>query len=88
VEGVEAAAQRSARTVAITNYVQSPLAKTADLVLETSFEEQRAVASVSSSNIAQICLLDALYFIVGSWRSRGARALAEVAEERVQRLLR
>jgi len=88
VESLQSAAEHGARTVAITNYPQSPLANAAELVLVTSFDEQRANAAVSSSHIAQLCLLDALYFVIGSWRSRGATALAEVAEDRVQRLLR
>lgn len=88
VESVETARKCSARTVAVTNYPQSPLAKACDFLLTTSFEERRANAAVSSSHIAQLCLLDALYFVVGNWRSRGAIALADQAEKRVQQLLR
>lgn len=88
VAGIEAAGECGARTVALTNYPQSPLARACDRVLLTACEERRINAAVSSSQIAQLCLVDALYFVVGGWRSRGARALAEAAEDRVRRLLR
>ena len=88
VEGIETARACAAHTVALTNYPQSALAKASHFVLTTSFEERRANAAVSSSHIAQLCIIDALYFVVGSWRSPCASALAEVAEKRVQRLLR
>lgn len=88
---VEAAAQareRGATTVALTNYPQSPLAQTCEHALITAFREHRINAAVSSSRIAQLCVIDALYFIVGSWEKEEATKLADEAEERVSRMLR
>ena len=88
VEAIQTARRRGARTVAVTNYPQSPLGKTASLQLITAFHEHRINAAVSSSITAQLCVINSLYFILGSWAGRGARKLADQAEERSQKLLR
>ena len=88
VEAVRTAQRRGARTVAITNYPQSPLASAADLQLITAFHEHRINAAVSSSITAQLCVINSLYFILGSWGGRKARKLADEAEERSRKLLR
>ncbi len=88
VEAVQTARRRGARTVAITNYPQSPLAGACDLQLITAFHEHRINAAVSSSITAQLCVINSLYFILGSWGGRDARKLADQAEERSQKLLR
>jgi len=88
IEAVQEANRRKAKTVALTNYPQSPLAVASQYQLITAFREHRINAAVSSSRIAQMCIIDALYFIVASRCSEGARRLADAAEERVQKLLR
>jgi DNA-binding MurR/RpiR family transcriptional regulator len=88
VEAVRTARRRGARTVAITNYPQSPLAESTDLQLITAFHEHRVNAAVSSSITAQLCVINSLYFILGSWGGQDARKLADQAEERSQKLLR
>ncbi|MGO8702395.1 MAG: MurR/RpiR family transcriptional regulator [Candidatus Brocadiia bacterium] len=88
VEAIQTACQRGARTVALTNYPQSTLAAASEFCLLTAFREQRINAGVSSSRIAQSCLIDSLYFILAGWTREGAVRLANEAERRVIRLLR
>jgi DNA-binding MurR/RpiR family transcriptional regulator len=88
VEAVRTARRRGARTVAITNYPQSPLAAAANSRLITAFHEHRINAAVSSSITAQLCVINSLYFILGSWGGQDARKLADHPEERSQKLLR
>ena len=88
LEAVREARSRGARTVALTNYPQSPLAKAAELRLITAFREHRISAAVSSSRIAQACIVDSLYFVLGHLLRRGAEGLANAAEQRVGRMLR
>ena len=88
VEAIQSARRRGARTVALTNYPQSPLARASEFQLITAFHEHRINAAVSSSVTAQMCVLAALYFILGSWGGRKANRLANEAERRTQRILR
>jgi DNA-binding MurR/RpiR family transcriptional regulator len=88
IEGIEQARRRGARTVALTNYPQSPLAAAAEFPLITAYLEHRVNAAVSSSRIAQACVIDSLYFIVGSWSAARARRLAGDVEQRTRKLLR
>jgi DNA-binding MurR/RpiR family transcriptional regulator len=88
IEGVEQACRRGAVTVALTNYPRSPLAAASDFALITAYREHRVNAAVSSSRIAQMCLIDSLYFILGSWRGKPAQVLAEEAEQRTRKILR
>lgn len=88
IEGIEQARRRGAATVALTNYPRSRLASASDFALITAYREHRVNAAVSSSRIAQMCLIDSLYFILGSWRGKPARVLAEEAEQRTRKILR
>jgi DNA-binding MurR/RpiR family transcriptional regulator len=88
IEAVRTARRRGAQTVALTNYPQSPLAAASAFQLITAFREHRINAAVSSSIVAQLCVLDSLYFILGSWGGNKARKLASEAEERASRMLR
>ena len=88
VEALVTARRRGARTVALTNYPQSPLAEASEFRFITAFREHRINAAVSSSRIAQMCIIDSLYFIVGGWGRKAAKTLADAAEDRVQRMLR
>jgi len=88
IEAIQTARRRHARTVALTNYPQSPLAVASEFQLITAFHEHRINAAVSSSIVAQLCVLAALYFILGSWGGSKAKRLAHEAEQRTQRILR
>jgi len=88
IEAIQTARRRHARTVALTNYPQSPLAVASEFQLITAFHEHRINAAVSSSIVAQLCVLAALYFILGSWGGSKAKRVANEAEQRTQRILR
>lgn len=88
IETLCASRDKGVRTVGLTNYPQSSLAQASEFVLMTAFPEQRINAAVSSSRIAQMCVIDSLYFIVGSAVGAGARRLADEVEGRAQRVLR
>lgn len=88
IEAIQTARRRHARTVALTNYPQSPLAVASEFQLITAFHEHRINAAVSSSIAAQLCVLAALYFILGSWGGSKAKRLAAESEQRTQRILR
>ncbi|MDF1478284.1 MurR/RpiR family transcriptional regulator [Leifsonia sp. H3M29-4] len=61
VHALEVAAKAGARTVAITNYPDSPLAERADLVLTTAARETRYRSGAMSSRIAQLAVVDFLF---------------------------
>ncbi|MBI2841830.1 MAG: MurR/RpiR family transcriptional regulator [Armatimonadetes bacterium] len=82
------AKEKGARTVGIVNYVDSPLAKLCEFPLYTSFRERRINAAVSSSRIAQMCILDVIYFLAAYYKGEEAEHLAEEAEAVAMRLFR
>ena len=88
VEAIRRARSKGARTIALTNYPQSPLAAESDYALITAHFEHRINVAVSTSRIAQICVLYSLYFILGSWGGGRAKKLAEEAERIAERILR
>lgn len=67
VQSAHNAAQSGAPTVAVTNYARSPLAASAQVCLTTAHSEHRVNGASSSSQIAQLCVVDLLYFLLASW---------------------
>lgn len=61
IDPVQLARSRSATTVAITNYPQSPLATAADLVLTTAARESMFRAGAMASRSAQLTVVDCVY---------------------------
>jgi DNA-binding MurR/RpiR family transcriptional regulator len=88
IEAIQAARRKGARTVALTNYPQAPLASASEFQLITAFHEHRINAAVSSSITAQLCVLASLCFILGSWSGSKAKRLANEAEQRTRTTLR
>lgn len=88
VEAIGQAARRGARTVALTNYPRSPLAAAARIALITAYREHRINAAISSSRIAQMCVIDSLYFLLGNWGAKRVRRLVEEEDERARKMLR
>lgn len=64
VRAVEIAREKGAKTICITSYLESPIAKLADSLLLTSTSEARFMKEAVSARIAQIALLDSLYTCV------------------------
>jgi DNA-binding MurR/RpiR family transcriptional regulator len=61
VDALRAARESGARTVAITNFVPSPLAECADLVLTTAARETTFRSGAMASRIAQLAVIDCLF---------------------------
>jgi DNA-binding MurR/RpiR family transcriptional regulator len=61
IEPVEQAQSQGATTVAITNYRQSPLAETADLVLTTAARESALRSGAMASRAAQLTVVDCVF---------------------------
>jgi DNA-binding MurR/RpiR family transcriptional regulator len=75
---VERAGECGVPTVAITNFSLSPLAQKAQTVLLTAYRERTIHAAHTSSHIAQLCLLDCLYFLVS--QIKGVEIHAQVKD--------
>jgi len=88
IESIALCRKSGAKTVAVTNYVESPLAKSADIVLLTSYREREVRSAKSSSRIAQLCILDSLYFIVARLKAGTAKPLVDLIEKRVKETIR
>ncbi|MBO9577188.1 MAG: MurR/RpiR family transcriptional regulator [Microbacteriaceae bacterium] len=65
---LETARASGARTVAITNFPDSPLAEIADLTLTTAARETRFRSGAMSSRIAQLALVDILFVRIAQRR--------------------
>ncbi|MGW6404986.1 MurR/RpiR family transcriptional regulator [Streptomyces sp. NPDC055134] len=61
IDPLQAAAERGATTVALTNFPRSPLAECSDLVLTTSVRETPLRSGATVSRIAQLALIDCLF---------------------------
>ncbi len=70
LKALREARQRRAHTIALTNFPRSPIAVGAEVTLITAYREHRVKRAVSSSHIAQLCVVDALYFLLGNSISR------------------
>lgn len=88
IESLQTAASRGAVTAALTNYRESPLAESADYVLETACYEGRIHFAQSNSMVAQTTILNALYLLTASESSEEVRREVDIIEESCQRSLR
>jgi len=64
IEAITRAKANGARTVAITNFPLSPLAKAVDLVLTTAARETALRSGATASRIAALTVVDCLYIVV------------------------
>ena len=71
IETVELARRNGARTIAITNYADSPLARIVDVVLCSTAQNNPLLGENATARIAQLNLLDALFVAVAQ-RDRAA----------------
>lgn len=72
VEALKIAKEHNALTIAITNSGKSPILKQSDIVLATSSEETEYNILALNSRIAQLAIIDTLYFYVVYNRSDDA----------------
>jgi DNA-binding MurR/RpiR family transcriptional regulator len=61
VDALRAARESGATTIAITNFVPSPLTGCADLVLATAARETTFRSGATASRIAQLAVIDCLF---------------------------
>ncbi len=64
VEALKVAKEHSATTIAITNSGKSPILKQSDIVLATSSQETQYNILALNSRIAQLAIIDTLYFYI------------------------
>lgn len=64
VEALKIAKEHNALTIAITNSGKSPILKQSDIVLSTSSEETKYNILALSSRIAQLVIIDTIYFYI------------------------
>ena len=64
VEALKVAREHGAKTIAITNVGKSPINKAADVVLNTSSAETSYSILALNSRIAQLAIIDTLYYYV------------------------
>ncbi len=72
VEALKIAKEHNATTIAITNSGKSPILKQSDIVLSTASEETKYNILALNSRIAQLAIIDTLYFYIVYHRSGGA----------------
>ncbi len=64
IDAVELARRSGARTIAVTNYPDSPLARAVDVVLASTAQNNPLLGENATARIAQLNLLDALFVAV------------------------
>lgn len=72
VDALKTAKEHNATTIAITNSGKSPILKQSDIVLATSSNETQYNILALNSRIAQLAIIDTLYFFVVYNRSQDA----------------
>lgn len=72
VDALKVARSHGATTIAITNEGKSPILKQSDIVLSTSSEETQYNILALNSRIAQLAIIDTLYFYIVFNRSEEA----------------
>jgi RpiR family transcriptional regulator, repressor of rpiB and als operon len=74
IDAIDLASKNGARTIAVTNYSDSPLALSVDVVLCSTAQNSPLLGENATARIAQLNLLDAL-FVVTAQRDRTAADL-------------
>lgn len=72
LDAAEMARRNGARTIAVTNYPESPLAKLVDVVLCSTAQNSPLIGENATARIAQLNLLDALFVAVAQRNRKAA----------------
>jgi DNA-binding MurR/RpiR family transcriptional regulator len=64
IDPLQVAAERGARTIALTNFATSPITSHAELVLTTAVRETPFRSGATASRIAQLAVVDCLFVSV------------------------
>ena len=83
IESIARAKANGARTVAITNFPLSPLAKAVDLVLTTAARETTLRSGATASRIAALTVVDCLYIVVAQRNLRSTRKAVKSTRDAV-----
>ena len=67
INAMKAAKENGAVTIGISNYLNKSIKNASQYLFCTSFEETRVKVAALSSNIAQLCLIDAMYLIAAKY---------------------
>ncbi len=81
VDALRIAKERGATTIALTNYGKSPIIKVSDIVLQTVSDETQHSILALNSRIAQLAIVDALYFYIVFRRGEAATSSIELTEK-------
>lgn len=81
VDALKTAAEHGATTIAITNSGKSPILKQSDIVLQTSADETQYSILALNSRIAQLAIVDTLYFYIVYNRSEEAQESIKQTEK-------
>lgn len=81
VDALKTAREHGATTVAITNKGKSPILKQSDIVLQTSADETQYSILALNSRIAQLAIVDTLYFYIVYNRSEEAQESIKQTEK-------
>lgn len=81
VDALKTARERGVTTIAITNKGKSPILKQSDIVLQTSADETQYSILALNSRIAQLAIVDTLYFYIVYNRSEEAQESIKQTEK-------
>ncbi|MBE6613087.1 MAG: MurR/RpiR family transcriptional regulator [Ruminococcaceae bacterium] len=81
VDALRIARERGAVTIAITNYGKSPILKVSDIVLQTVSDETKYSILALNSRIAQLAIVDSLYFYLVFRKGEAATSAIESTEK-------
>jgi DNA-binding MurR/RpiR family transcriptional regulator len=87
IEALQLARKNGARTIAITNYLNSPITEVADVVLCSTSRNSPLLGENAAARIAQLTILDAIFVLVAQRNYKAAetnleRTKAAVREKR------
>ena len=74
LDALQIARKNGARTIAVTNYLSSPLAEAADVVLCSTARGSPLLGENAAARIAQLNILDAIFVLVAQRNYKGAEA--------------
>ena len=64
IKAIEMAKKNGAKTVGLSNYLESPLSRVCDYLFCTAYPENKVSSAALSSNIAQMAIIDTMYLLV------------------------
>lgn len=88
VSNARRARENGAMVVGITNYSMSPLALACHKLLLTSYRERSIHAAKTSSHLAQLCVMDCLYFLVAQIKAGQIKEKTDQLDQQIHQEIR